>query len=100
LIIFLLCRSWLATSWRLSSNSVAEICNDELKRHMTAKSQDFQSKTGKNDPDGEDILGYNNSFNLWKEFQNLYPILARFAKIYLSVQASFAASERVFSRTS
>jgi len=30
-----------------SFNSVAEICNDELKRCITVKSQDFQFKTGK-----------------------------------------------------
>ena len=83
-----------------SFNSVAEICNDELKRYIKAKSQDFQFKTGKKDSEGEDILGYNDPLDWWEEFQNLYPILARLAKIYLSVQASSAASERVFSRAS
>ena len=80
-----------------SFNSVAEICNDELKRHIKAKSQDFQFKTGKKDSEGEDILGYNDPLDWWKEFQNLCPILARLAKIYLSVQASSAALEKVFS---
>jgi len=83
-----------------SFNSVAEICNDELKRHITAKSQDFQFKTGKKDAECEDILGCNNSLDWWKEFQNLDPILARLVKICLSVQASSAALERVFSRAS
>jgi len=39
-----------------SFNSVAEICNDELKQHITAKSQDFQFKTGKKDSEGEDLV--------------------------------------------
>ncbi|CAB9520830.1 zinc finger, BED-type containing 1 [Seminavis robusta] len=75
-----------------SDDSIEKTCKDELKRYIEAGS--LPIRKSKHDKTYNDPLGW------WKKNQSLYPILASLAKIYLSVQATSAPSERIFSAAS
>ncbi|CAB9502085.1 transposon protein [Seminavis robusta] len=75
-----------------SDDSIEKTCKDELKRYIEASS--LPIRKSKHDKTYNDPLGWR------KKNQSLYPILASLAKIYLSVQATSAPSERIFSAAS
>ena len=78
-----------------SDVSVAEdapveiVCQDELDKYLSMPRQPISVSPGSSE--------VNNPLSWWQLNQQMFPVLARLARMYLAIQATSAPSERLFS---
>lgn len=70
--------------------SLKDECEREMKAYLKADKLPIEAPA-------ESKEKYNNPLEWWKKYQSVFPKLARLAKVYLSIQATSAPTERVFS---
>jgi len=81
-----------ATIELVEIDTVENACEHELRSYLAAPPLKIRA---------ENTSGmYNDPLQWWKQNEHLFPNLAQLAKVYLSVQATSAPSERVFSAAS
>jgi hAT family C-terminal dimerisation region len=95
---------WMSPQWKLELWK----CETGLKAYIAASNHPIR-KAGTPAPAAEDLINlditppkieYRDPLEKWKYYEAFFPILARLAKIYLSLQATSAPTERVFSAAS
>ena len=65
-------------------------CEEELERYLNAMNLPLE------DSEGEE----NDPLLWWRKNQDVFPVLAKLARIYLAIPATSAPTERIFSRAS
>ena len=73
------------------ANYLSDIYNDEKRPRLEDELEDYLSSARESSGNNFDMLNY------WRQQQTCYPCLCAMARDYLSISATSASSERVFS---